>query len=137
MGCTCWVRQLGFPIFPTKKMLNFYLRPCKECEEEEGCPWVGEMRENLKRFKRRNEMIIDWEETGCKEDDWRAEVGSENPMCPILNRNGYLPVSLAETKRIFDQNCDLCSLFETPPCDYPSCPWAVKMAQELLEAELI
>lgn len=81
--------------------------------------------------------MIDWERTGCKEDDWRVEVGSENPMCPILDRNGYLPVSLTETRRIFDQNCDSCFLFESPPRDYPSCPWAVRMAEELLEAELI
>lgn len=83
-------------------------------------------------------MLVDWEEGGCKEVDWRTEVSEEYPWCPILDRNGYLPVSLAEIESIFNRHCSSsCSLSDNPPNHYPSCPWASRMAQELLEAELI
>ena len=85
--------------------------------------------------------MIDWdgiqERTGWCEADWRVEVSVENPQCSMLNRNGNLPNSGNGQKRIFEQECDFCFLWQSPPSEYPACPWAATMAEELTESREI
>ena len=78
---------------------------------------------------------MDWDEvqrrTGWNEEDWKTEVSEENPMCPILDWNGHLPAEAVKMKHILVSACNFCPLYAEP------CPWVVRMAEELLEAELI
>lgn len=141
MGATCWIGQLGFPVFPTRATLGVYLRACEQCEEEEDCSWVGNLRRDLRKLQHREKegAVIDWDEiqreTGWNEVDWGVEVSVENPFCPVLERNGYLPNSLNGMESIFKQSCTACFLWTDSPPKYPACPWAAAIAEEIIEME--
>ena len=85
--------------------------------------------------------MVDWDavkmETGWSEDEWIMEVSIENPFCPVLERRGNLPNKGNGQKRVFEDKCNSCYLWECSPSGYPVCPWAIAMAEELIALDQI